>query len=214
MSCEYGYNDCIHLNTDKCSLCFDGYHYKAPKQVNYGMNKVIKVKESKRQGSINEVKTFNQIKTGIDVQGTPNSGAGSIKGDLDLGNFAMVECKTTTEKNKGRQPAQHSFSIKRDHLEKLKKEALEAKKEFHFLVFSFQEYDDDLYVVSDLENYNSMIATMKHDRTQLIKVKNEIDIYRTRKNLAEAENTCLLAEIEVLKAELKHLKEKDKEMLV
>lgn len=207
--------DCINFDSQKCHLCFDDSYYVPKKQKSYGgLKKTIKVKESKRQGSVQEVKTYNQIKSSIEVQGTPNSGAGSIKGDLEIGSFAMVECKTTTEKNKGRQPGKESFSIQRAHLEKLKKEAQEAKKEFHFLVFSFKEHDNDLYVVSDLEVYNSMIATMKHDRTQLIKLNNEIDIHKTKSRLIETEKIKLEAEIEHLKAKLKYYEEKDKDLLL
>lgn len=208
MNCEYGYTDCSNLD-DKCHLCMNELHYIPIKKKNVGLNKTIKVRESKRQGSMNEVKTYNQIKDA--VEGTPNSGAGSVKGDLQIGSMAMIECKTTTEKNKGRQPGKESFSISRGHLEKLKKEAQEVKKEFHFLVFSFKEYDNDLYVVSDLDVYNSMIATMKHDRLELTKSNNIINIHKTKSALIEATNTTLLAEIEHLKAKIKYLEDKDKE---
>lgn len=206
MSCEYGYTDCSNMD-NKCYLCINELHYLPIKTKSVGLNKRIKVKESKRQGSMNEVKTYNQIKDA--VEGTPNSGAGSIKGDLQIGSMAMIECKTTTEKNKGRQPGKESFSIQRAWLEKLEKEAKEAKKEFHFLVFSFKEHDDKLYVVSDLEQYNSMIATMKHDRLELTKSNNIINIHKTKATLIEAENTKLLAEIEHLKAQVKYLEEKN-----
>ena len=211
MSCEYGHTDCSNYDI-KCFLCFNASYYLTARKKNIGLNKTIKVKESKRQGSMNEVKTYNQIKDA--VEGTPNSGAGSIKGDLQIGSMAMIECKTTTEKNKGKQPGKESFSIQRGHLEKLEKEANEAKKEFHFLVFSYKEHDDKLYVVSNLDQYNSMIATMKHDRLQLTKSNNIIDMHKTRTALVEATNTVLLAEIENLKANIKYLENKDKEIFI
>lgn len=198
MACEYGYNDCVNMDK-KCVLCVDGYHYKEPKKISYGLKKTIKVKETARQGSNQEVKVYNQTKD--IVQGTPNSGAGSIKGDLEIGSMAMIECKTTTKKNEGRQPGKESFSIQRGWLEKLEIEA-KGKKEFHFLVFSFKEHDDKQYVVSDLNVYNDMIATMRHDRIKLKESENIINIHKTRTALVEAENTKLLAEIEHLKAQL------------
>lgn len=206
MECEWGLNDCENIG-DKCHLCLvEPIYYKKPKVKTYGLRKNTKVQNTKRQGSMNEVKTYNQIKSAVDssVQGTPNSGAGSIKGDLEIGSMAMIECKTTTKKNEGRQPGKESFSIQRAHLEKLKREAKEARKEFHFLVFSFKEHDNDLYVVSDLEVYNSMIATMKHDRKRANQVDSQIDMYKKRYNLIEAENVKLRAEIEYLKSKIKY----------
>lgn len=213
MSCEYGYTNCQNED-QKCYLCINELHYVPIKvKARPGLRKKVQI-DTKRQGSMNEVKTHDQIKASLDVSGTPNSGAGKIKGDLEIGQLAMIECKTTTEKNKGRQPGAHSFSIRRDHLEKLKKEANEARKEFHFLVFSFQEHDDDLYVVTDLSEINSMIATLKHDRLELLKSNNIINVHKTRTTLVEAKNTELLAEIEHLKAKLKYYEQKDSDEIL
>ena len=209
MSCEWGYTDCSNLE-EKCFLCVNELHYLPIKKRNFGISKSIKVKETKRKGSMNEVIAYNQIKDA--VEGTPNSGAGAVKGDLQIGSMAMIECKTTTEKNKGRQPGKESFSLQRGHLEKLEREAKEARKEFHFLVFSFKEHDEKLYVVSDLDQYNSMISTMKQDRLALTKSENIINVHKTRTALIDAENSKLLAEIEHLKAKLKHSENKDKEI--
>jgi hypothetical protein len=44
---------------------------------------------------------------------------------------------------------------------------------------------------------------MKHDREELKKIQNEFDVEKKRRELVEAENTKLLAEIELLKAKLK-----------
>ena len=198
--CEYGHNDCSNLGK-KCDLCILKDMYYKPiviKQV--GLKKNIKVKETSRQGSIQEVKVYNQTRDS--VQGTPNSGAGSIKGDLEIDTMAMIECKTTTKKNEGRQPGKESFSIQRAWLEKLRTEA-KGKKEFHYLVFSFKEHDDDQYVVSDLDVYNSMIATMKHDRKVAKEAQNQIDLHKKFAMLQQAKNHENLARIEFLEALLK-----------
>lgn len=197
--CEWNKVGCQNYNI-KCQLCLIGpTYYKEPKQITYGLQKKINV-SSKRQGNAQEVKVFNQTREA--VSGTPNSGAGSIKGDLEIENLAMIECKTTTKKNEGRQPGKESFSIQRNHLEKLKAEAL-GKKEFHYLVFSFKEHDNDQYAVTDLECLNSMIATIRHDRKAAQDVNNQIDVYKKRYKLIEAENFKLSAEIDLLKAILK-----------
>ena len=93
-----------------------------------------------------------------------------------------------------------------EKLDKLKKEAAEAKKEFNYLIFSFKELDDDLYAVTDLKVINSMIATMKHDREQLNDTNRLINMHKTRSKLIEAENSKLIAEIDYLKAQLEYYK--------
>lgn len=200
MSCEWGHTNCSNEDK-KCKICItDSMYYKEPIKKNIGIKKNIKVKETARQGSKQEVKVYNQTKDA--VQGTPNSGAGSIKGDLEIDSMAIIECKTTTKKNEGRQPGKESFSIQRQWLEKLKIEA-KNKKEFHYLVFSFKEHDDEQYVVSDLDVYNSMIATMKHDRKIAKEAQNQIDIHKKFAILQQAKNTELIAENDFLKSLLK-----------
>ena len=200
MSCEWGHDNCSNEGK-KCRICImESMYYKPPVVKNVGLKKNIKVKETARQGSKQEVKVFNQTRDA--VQGTPNSGAGSIKGDLEIDTMAMIECKTTTKKNEGRQPGKESFSIQRAWLEKLRAEA-KGKKEFHYLVFSFKEHDDDQYVISDLDVYNSMIATMKHDRKVAREAQNQIDMHKKFAMLQQAKNTELMAEVEFLKSILK-----------
>lgn len=200
MSCEWGHDNCSNEGK-KCRVCItESMYYKAPVVKNVGLKKNIKVKETARQGSKQEVKVFNQTRDA--VQGTPNSGAGSIKGDLEIDTMAMIECKTTTKKNEGRQPGKESFSIQRAWLDKLRAEA-KGKKEFHYLVFSFKEHDDDQYVVSDLNVYNSMIATMKYDRKVAKEAQDKINMHKKFAMLQQAKNTELIAENDFLKALLK-----------
>lgn len=200
MNCEWGHTNCANEGK-KCRICITpNMYFKEPIIKQIGMKKNIKVKETARQGSKQEVKVFNQTRDA--VQGTPNSGAGAIKGDLEIDTMAMIECKTTTKKNEGRQPGKESFSIQRGWLEKLRAEA-KGKKEFHYLVFSFKEHDDDQYVVSDLDVFNSMIATMKSDRKIAKEAQDKIDTHKKFAMLQQAKNTELIAENEFLKSLLK-----------
>lgn len=203
LSCQYGYDNCSNEDI-KCHLCIDALHYNAKKCKRAGFSHNIKVKQTKRMGSIQEVKTYNQTKDA--VQGTPNSGAGRIKGDLQISNMAMIECKTTTLKNVNRKPGKESFSIQRKWLDKLRHEAKEVAKEFWYLVFSFKDIDEQQYVVCDLEVINSMIATMKHDREELNKFSSIVDVHKKKSCYYEAKNTELIAENEYLKAQIKLLK--------
>lgn len=205
MACEWGQQDCINQDK-KCMLCIrPDLYYQPVKAKNVGFKRNIKVKESKRQGSISEVKAYNQFKNAIDnntVTGTPNSGAGKVKGDMQLVGIvnAMLELKTTTVKNAVKARGKESFSVKREWLEKLKREAKEANKEIYSLIFSFKEFDDDFYAVIELQHLLDVIATMKQDRLNVKNVDRQIDVYRKRSALLEAENTKLTAEIEYLKA--------------
>lgn len=208
MNCEWGHEDCINQN-DKCLLCIiDSQYYKPFIRKNTGFKKTLKVKESSRQGSISEVKAFNQLSQTIDapsVQGTPNSGAGKIKGDMQIVGLvnAMLEMKTTVNKNAKKAPGKESFTIKREWLDKLKREAKEANKEIFSLVFSFKEFDDQFYTVMEMEHLADIIATMKHDRLALKNSENQIDVYKKKATLIDAENTKLRAQIEYLEAKIK-----------
>lgn len=207
MPCEYGYTDCT--NSEKCYLCVDGSNYMAPKKKPQGLKKnVIKTKTTGRMGAVSEEKSFNQMKEALNttnVTGTPNSGAGKVKGDEQIRGLinVMVELKTTVKKNVNKEPGKETFTIQRAWLDKLEREAKEANMEFQYLKFSFKEHDDKFYCITNDDHIIDMIVTMKHDREELKKVQNEVDVHKKRKEFVEAENTKLLAEIELLKAQLK-----------
>ena len=48
----------------------------------------------------------------------------------------MVEIKTTTKKNINKEPGKETFTIKREWLDKLEREAAQEGMEFKFLKFS------------------------------------------------------------------------------
>lgn len=212
MPCEWGRIDCSNENK-KCMLCVtDSLYYSQIKRKNIGFGNKIKIKETSRQGSISEVKAYNQFKNAIDnnsVTGTPNSGAGKVKGDMQVVGIvnAMLELKTTTVKNAHKARGKESFTIKREWLDKLKREAKEANKEIYSLLFSFKEFDDDFYAVIEMEHLMDIIATLKQDRLAVKNVDRQIDVYKKKSALIEAENVKLLAEIDYLKAQLKSQEE-------
>ena len=74
---------------------------------------------------------------------------------------------------------------------------------FQYLMFSFKEDDNNFYCVTESSQITDMITTMKHDREELKKLQNEIDVYKRKAEFVEAKETALLAEIELLKAKLK-----------
>ena len=182
-NCEFGHTDCINCGK-KCSLCVNSLHYKPAKKIANHNKLNIKTKLSKRQGSISEVKSYQQTKEALNtsVTGTPNSGAGKIKGDEQIRGLlnVMTEIKTTTRKNINKEPGKETFTIQRAWMDKLERESREAGMEFNYLKFSFKEHDDKFYIVVRDNQVLSMIATMKHDREALKKLENEMDIYKRR----------------------------------
>lgn len=217
MSCEWGKSGCVNLDK-KCMLCVTDGLYYTPAAIRKptGLQKTLKVKDTGRQGAISEVKAYQQFSNAIDipsVQGTPNSGAGRIKGDMQVHGVvtAMIELKTTVAKNAKRASGKESFTIKREWLDKLKKESRAEGKEIFSLCFSFKELDDQFYAVMEMEHLMDIIATMKHDRLSVKDVNNQIDVHKKKAALFEAENTKLTAEVEYLKAIIKSM-EKEVEL--
>jgi hypothetical protein len=206
MACEFGRIDC--QNTEKCYLCIDESQYRPPKNKPQGLKKnTIKTKNTGRMGAASEVKSYEQMKKALntDVTGTPNSGAGKVKGDEQIRGLinVMVELKTTVRKNLNKEPGKETFTIQRAWLDKLEREAKAENMEFQYLKFSFKEHDDKFYCVTNDDQIIDMIVTMKHDREKFKRIQNEVDVHKRRTELIEAENTKLLAEIELLKAQLK-----------
>lgn len=203
IGCEWGYTDCQNIN-NKCYLCFkEGQHYlgnkvKAPK----------KAKQTGRAGSLFEAKNSN-LNNDILVGSlpTPNSGAGAIKGDEKIKGYVKIteelkEQNTTTSKGK------KTFTIHKEWLEKLRRESIAEHQEFWYLKFVFGQEDvvhtHDYYVILESDVLMSMVKTLWEDRKTAKKADSKIDVAIKRKDLVEAENVKLKAEIDLLKAELKY----------
>lgn len=197
--CRWGLEGCI--NTEKCYLCTsEGYYYRSLK-LSKKQAKGKAPKKSSRKGSLFEEKNHERneaLLTGS--RATPNSGAGSIKGDEQIFGLvtAMEELKQQTKVTaKGKK----SFSINKDWLDKLEKEA--KNHEFWYLKFTYDKYGNkDIYVVTSQEMIMSMILTMAEDRKALKIAKAKQNISEKRARLFETEIIKLKAEIDLLKATL------------
>lgn len=210
-NCMWGRTDCKNEN-EKCYLCTaPDYHY-IPK-----FNKkqtIAKAKVTKRQGSLfearNHVNNHNLLHD-VSSSMTPNSGAGSVKGDEQIVGIIriMEELKTHQSKNEGRQPGKESFTIKREWLEKLNREAKAEDMEFWYLKFAFKDQDFDHYCVTEAEVIMSMVKTIVEDRRAAKKAQSQIDIANKKAMLAEAESAKLYAENELLKSQIKLLKQQN-----
>ena len=204
MSCEWGHDDCKN-QPDKCYLCLSrDFHYdpiisKKPKQMAKRQQKA-----DNRMGSSFEYKNHVKNKdtlSDVSSRMTPNSGAGRVKGDEEIRGIIniMEELKT---KVKEQAPGKQSFTIKKEWLDKLNREAMAVNKEFWYLKFSFQEYDNDVYIIVEEDIIMSMVKTMVEDRKAISEAEKRKDIAEKERRLKEAENIKLLAEIDLLKAKL------------
>ena len=213
MPCEWGHDDCQFEGTERCDTCFsDSFHYKqAVVKKRYTLNKHSR-KQDKRQGSDFEAKTRDIVKQGMDsdkavVHLTINSGATvHEKGDVEIQGLvtAMIEDKTRTKIHKAK--GSKTFTIQYEWLTKLLRESREKNREFHWLLFSFYQHDKDIYAITEAEHILSMIKTMDADRRALKIEKKKARIVARRKEIVEAENLKLTAELNHLK-ECKELME-------
>lgn len=219
MACEWGKNDCINENI-KCYSCFtDSMNYAPPKKKQYySLNHKQKNKTSKRKGSNFE---YNNHKNNVKILNddvisamTLNSGATMLeKGDEQIsGIINIMEELKTQMPNRAR--GTKTFTIKREWLDKLNKEAKIEDKEFWYLKFSFNEDEanhsaDNIFVITEQDIIMSMIKTMVEDRRKANKANSLIDIANKRRELIETENIQLKAQIELLKAKIDLLNNKD-----
>lgn len=200
MFCEHEYEDCKHMGTDYCNKCYTGERYVAAKQKT-GLKKTY-AKSSKRMGSTfemnNHLSVSNTVKA-VSTDMTPNSGAGKVKGDQQIkGLINIMEELKTQQPNRARGHAQ--FTIKREWLDKLDREAPVENMDFWYLKFAFCDTDGQSYVVFDSKQMADMIATIIHDRQVANEADKRIDVANKKATLAEAESIKLYAEVEYLKA--------------
>lgn len=84
-----------------------------------------------------------------------NSGATPfIKGDVSTKNI-LIECKTTLNQKE-------SFSIKKEWLDKLKKEAFAMNKDYFSLAFNFAPGGENYFIIN--ENFFKNIVLLMEDQ--------------------------------------------------
>ena len=211
MSCPYGFDSCI--NTNQCHLCINGSKRKDPKKKSSGLSKNYN-KTTKRMGAVSETITQKANQATIDnvvsSRLTTNSGAGSEKGDAWITGLVEIAQEVKTQLPT-RAKGCKSFTIQREWLEKLDRESKEAFKEFWWLVFSFKEDDEQLYVVADNKIFQDMIANLVADRKTAKEAQSKIDLANKHRRLVDTKNTELQATIDRMQAEIDYLKAKLKE---
>lgn len=200
-NCKFDHIDCSRLGAN-CDLCFDSFHYrkKVAKQPSQRKQSV-----DKRMGSSFEFKNHqnNAALLGVSTNMTPNSGAtGRKKGDEQISGIIeiMEELKTKISKQA---PGKETFTMKKEWLEKLNKEAQRENKEFWYLKFSFHEHDENVYVVTEQDIIMSMVKTMVIDRQKANKADALVDVAEKQRQKIHADLIAAQAEIELLKSQLR-----------
>jgi hypothetical protein len=193
---------------EQCHLCFNGSKCIAPKKKQQGIKKNYN-KQTKRQGAVSEniVQKKNQatIDNVCSSRLTINSGAGTEKADAWITGLIEIAQEVKTQLP-DRAKGCKSFTIKKEWLEKLNRESIAAGKEFWWLIFSFKENDDDLYMVCENQVFQDMVATMVHDRKIAKEADKKVDLANKQKRIVETKNTELEATIDRLQAELDYYK--------
>lgn len=198
MDCLEGFGPCANKNK-KCDMCIDGSQFKeyVAKQVK-GLQKRNYNKKSNRMGSTFEYNNHKNNKAAIDsvvnTSMTPNSGAGSsIKGDEQItGLIRIMEELKTQEVERARGHSQ--FTIKREWLDKLDREAPPENMEFWYLKFAFKDTDDKSYVVIDTQQIMDMVTTIVHDRKLANEADSKVEVVNKRLEYVNAEMSHILAE--------------------
>ena len=201
----------LYGKAGKCDLCdgsmfFEPIKKKAPVRLRTQ-------KKSKRMGAKFEEENHEQNMAIVGRDScflTPNSGAGNLyKGDEWINGFCSVmqELKTNVKPKVSR--GSKSYTVKRQELEKVKREGDEANIEFYYLKFRFLESDAETYSIISDEIMNSIIATLNEDRKKVALTDSTINYFKAKYLRIEAEKSLLEAKVRELEAELALVKIKE-----
>ena len=201
----------LYGKAGKCDLCdgsmfFEPIKKKAPVRLRTQ-------KKSKRMGAKFEEENHEQNMAIVGRDScflTPNSGAGNLyKGDEWINGFCSVmqELKTNVKPKVSR--GSKSYTVKRQELEKVKREGDEANIEFYYLKFRFLESDSETYSIISDEIMNSIIATLNEDRKKVALTDSTVNYFKAKYLRIEAEKSLLEAKIRELEAELALVKIKE-----
>ena len=188
---------------ERCQLCINYSNFSPQKEKNKSQS-FRKYKKSERVGAKFEENTLDIFKQSLGTKAslTPNSGAGSVKGDIQLKGMVPVyiECKTKEVDKIAR--GSKTFTIHREWLEKCKKEYKERGDEFWSLIFNFNELDrNEAYAIIDMNELSAWIATLDHDRRIAKEAQFTIDQYKHKNRELELEIIQLKTQVKNLKNE-------------
>lgn len=198
------HDDCRNEGIE-CDLCFTdgpgGQYIKMQAKKQKGLAR-RQQKADKRAGSSFEYRNHELNKSMLAdtiTSMTVNSGATVLeKGDEQIRGLIniMEEDKTKTVEQA---PGKKTFTIQKKWLDKLLKESDAEGMEFHYLKFSFHEYDKDIYVIIELDQIQSMVKTMVSDRRRAKDCDYRIQLEQKKNEALRTENAALRAKLAYLK---------------
>ena len=208
MNCKWNLDDC-QSEESRCVLCVaNGLKYVAPKQKSV-LKKRNTQKVDNRKGSGFEYANHVKNQELLSSKMTLNSGATvKEKGDEQiLGIIRIMEELKTQMPDRAR--GTKSFTIHREWLDKLNKEAIRENMEFWYLKFAFSEDEGmhnagNTFIITEQDVIMAMVKTMYLDRKKAKEADSAIDVYKKRWQSIQAENVFLKAKIEELEAEINH----------
>lgn len=212
VSCEVNGINCINYYDypERCKYCYNQSFFvpnKIKSPISSGSNK-----KSKRLGAKFEKENHdnNQALLSAASSMTPNSGAGSVKGDEQITGIinVMEELKTKVKEKTAR--GSKTFTVHKEWLDKLNREASLENKEFWYLKFKFLESDNDTYVIVGQDIIMSMIKTMVVDRQKSLGADSYVNIFKTKNRELEAKLVAAEATILSMQAQIDYLKHKNK----
>lgn len=205
MSCQWESTDCKFEGSNKCNNCFTYQQFYEAKKIK--IQKKLRQrapKADKRMGSSFEKKNHDRNTAALretESNMTINSGATRRqKGDENITGYirVMEELKTQMpERAKGTK----TFTIHREWLDKLHREALQKGFEFWYLVFQFAENDNNPYVIVEKDMVFNMVQNMLSDRKRA-------DLASQASNVSHKEINMLKANIGALHSKIDYLEEK------
>ena len=202
----------LYAKPGKCDLC-DGnmfFEYKKSK----ASAKLRTQKKSKRMGARFEEENHSQNIALVGSDScflTPNSGAGTIyKGDEWINGFCTVmqELKTNVKPKVSR--GSKTYTVKRQELEKVKREGQDADVEFMYLKFRFNEADSDTYTIISDDVMDSVIASLVEDRKKVQAVDSLKTYYETKDNYQKSRIVELEARIISLEDKIRLIEAENK----
>lgn len=204
-SCRWETEDCKFHDSKKCDSCFSYQQFYQPEaQKSRKGLRHRQQKADKRMGSSFEKKNHDNNTIALretESNMTINSGATRRqKGDENITGYVKVmeELKTQLAT---RAKGTKSFTIQREWLDKLSREASQRGFEFWYLVFQFSEHEDEPFVVVEKDMVFNMIQNMVSDRKRA-------DLAAKAAEVSQKETEAVRAELGALYSKIAYLESK------
>lgn len=210
-SCRWDTTDCKFSDSKKCDSCFSYEQFYQPvvQKSRKGLRQ-HRQKADKRMGSSFEKKNHDNNTVALretESNMTINSGATRRqKGDENITGYVRVmeELKTQLAT---RAKGTKSFTIQREWLDKLSREAQQRGFEFWYLVFQFSEHENEPFVVVEKEMVFNMIQTMLSDRRRADLAAKAAEVSQKETEAVRTEMSSLYSKIAYLESKIELLEQ-------